>query len=252
MTDPDHQIGAGANGPRRIGIDGCRGGWVWCGRLDGRWQGGVRASLAQWPELDALDLALIDMPIGLVEHGTDERRCDREARALLGRPRASSVFRPPCRAALEAADYHEACVLNRARTGVALSRQTWGITPKIRELDRLLRGRAGLRWRLREAHPELCLWGLAGGRPMRHPKRTRQGRAERLALLGALEPDCIALLETLMGAHPRRAVAADDIIDALVLGVSAGRLLRGRVGRVPGDLELDAARLPMQLLLALG
>jgi predicted RNase H-like nuclease len=233
-----------------IGIDGCRGGWVWCGNLDGRWQGGLVERLALLDRLDDLELALIDMPIGLVDAAGPERHCDRAARALLGRPRASSVFRPPCRAAMAAPDYSNACAINRSVTGVALSMQTWNITAKIRELDALLASRHGLSRQLREAHPELCLWGLAGGRPMRHGKRTRPGRLERLALLREIEPDCVWLVDALADTHPRRRLAVDDIIDALVLAVTASEVLRGGAQYLPSEPELDPTGLPMQLVFA--
>lgn len=238
----------GVGQPACIGIDGCRGGWVWCGRLDGRWQGGVVTRLEQLEPLEQIDLALIDMPIGLIEQGDDERRCDREARALLGRPRASSVFRPPCRGALEALDYAQACELNRAHTGVALSKQTWNISPKIRELDRLLAARRGLRTRLREAHPELCLWALAGGQPMQHSKRTHRGRQERLTLLSALDHDAIEMIGSLERAYVRRVLAVDDIVDAAVLALTALASMQVAPRCLPSEPQLDATGLPMQLL----
>ncbi|MGB5834123.1 MAG: DUF429 domain-containing protein [Thiohalocapsa sp.] len=234
--------------PACIGIDGCRGGWVWCGRLDGRWQGGVAERLHQLDWLGNVRLALIDMPIGLVSRGEQERRCDREARALLSRPRASSVFRPPCRAALEAPDYVSACALNRAHTGVALSKQTWNLSPKIRELDQFLAARRGLRRCLREAHPELCLWGLAGGRSMQHNKRTTRGQQERLGLLRDLDQDCMPMIDSLERMHLRRILALDDIIDAAVLALTAAEALCNGIRCLPPQAELDDRGLPMQLL----
>lgn len=231
-----------------IGIDGCRSGWVWCGLLYGSWQGGVVEQLQQIQCLEQVDLALIDMPIGLLQRGADERRCDHEARALLGRPRASSVFRPPCRPALEASDYAQACALNRAHTGVALSKQTWNIAPKIRELDQLLAAKQPLRSRLLEAHPELCLWGLAGSRPMRYNKRTMRGRQERLALLRRLDPNSIELIDILACSYPRRGLAFDDIIDATVLALTAAAAVCDGARRLPQRAELGETGLPMQLL----
>lgn len=243
-----------------LGIDGCRGGWVWCRAVWGEptdrvdWTGGVAASLAELGALiEAAALALIDMPIGLLEAGPDERACDRAARALLGRPRASSVFRPPCRAALAAANYADACAINRAHTGVALSIQTWHLLPKLRELDALLTGGpAGLHERVREAHPELCLFGLAGGRAMVHAKRTAAGRAERLALLGRHGPAAAALVQDLSRRHPRRQLAADDSIDAATLAITAWRLVMPPAGPavrrcLPDPPPRDAAGLPMAL-----
>jgi predicted RNase H-like nuclease len=239
------------SGAPTVGIDGCRAGWVWCRRGASGWDGGVAASIdALTPVLDTAALALIDMPIGLVSQGPDERACDRAARALLGRPRASSVFRPPCRAALAAGDYAGACAINRRCTGVALSQQTWHIAAKIRELDRALTAAPGLCERLLEAHPELCFWGLAGGRPMAHNKRTPQGQAERVRVLQALEPACVAHMATLRGEHPRAALATDDIADATVLAVTAAAALGSDAcrRRLPAVPEHDALGLPMALL----
>ncbi|MCF7983854.1 MAG: DUF429 domain-containing protein [Thiohalocapsa sp.] len=234
-----------------IGIDGCRGGWAWCARTDGGWRGGVVERLADLSvAIDAAALALVDMPIGLVDAGPAERHCDRAARALLGRPRASSVFRPPSRPALAAADYAEACALNRARTGVALSKQTWNIAPKIRELDTLLARRPAWRERLCESHPEVCLWALAGGRAMRHNKRRPAGREERSVLLGSYDPACVVFVEEMIGRHPRRILAPDDVLDAAVLALSAGLALTGETVKLPEEPPHDARGLPMQMLFA--
>ncbi len=236
-----------------VGIDGCRGGWVWCRYRAGCWDGGIAADLATMRGIIAASvLALVDMPIGLVTAGADERRCDRAARALLGRPRASSVFRPPCRAALDARDYAHACAINRRHTGRALSRQTWHIVGKIRELDQLLTTDTMLRTRLREAHPELCAWGLAGGVPMRHNKRKPAGQAERRALLAHLDPTCLPHLDALAGAHPRRSVAVDDILDAAILAVTAAMVLKdaSALSRLPAAPDHDTLGLPMEMVYA--
>jgi predicted RNase H-like nuclease len=233
-----------------VGIDGCRGGWVWCRRTSAGWEGDVAPSIAQLlPILSNASLALIDMPIGLISAGQQERACDQAARALLGRPRASSVFRPPCRAALAAPDYAAACSVNRHRTGVALSLQTWNIAAKIRELDQALGAEPGLAERLLEAHPEVCLWGLSGGHAMAHNKRKPQGRAERLRLLAALDPACPDHLAAMARQHPRRCLAADDILDAMVLAITAGIAIANPDSRrrLPDAPALDARGLPMAL-----
>ncbi len=253
MVHPQHGTPPRA-GTSAVGIDGCRAGWVWCRRSAAGWDGGLTADLAALkPIILASELALVDMPIGLVSSAGGERRCDPAARALLGRPRASSVFRPPCRAALDATDYADACVINRRCTGVALSKQTWNITGKMLELDRTLSADASLRGRLREAHPELCLWGLAGGRAMLHNKRTAAGRAERRQLLGTLDADGLPFLDALGAAQPKRAVAADDILDAATLALTGviAAADASRLHRVPDTPEHDDLGLPMEMLYVL-
>jgi len=232
-----------------IGVDGCPAGWVWIGRIEGRWQAGIAEHLDDLAALlDGAVPALIDMPIGLVNSGPDERACDVAARALLRRPRASSVFRPPCRAALAAADYAGACAVNRRHTGVALSVQTWNILPKIRQLDNLLQRRPALRGRLREAHPEVCLHALAGGRGMAHNKRTADGRRERRELLRRLAPDALEAADGLLAATPRRRLAADDAIDAAALAVTAALLATRPVRTLPAVPARDALGLPMEMV----
>jgi predicted RNase H-like nuclease len=232
-----------------LGIDGCRGGWLMAGVAAA---GGWELALASETEdllaaLRRADLALIDIPIGLSEAGPHERACDRGARALLGRPRAASVFRPPCRAALAAPDYDQACSINRQLTGVRLSKQAWHIVPKIRTVDRLLAAHPGLRTRCREAHPELCFWALNGRRPMRHNKRTPAGFAERAMLLHRLDATLGDLVADSLQRFRRSAVARDDVLDALVLGLSACIGLRAGLQSVPDPPERGSSGLAMAI-----
>ena len=88
-------------------MDGCKGGWLGV-RLSGAegWSANVFSHFSELVEVwSAGDpLVLIDIPIGLPQHDS-HRRCDAEARAYLGSPRASSVFNPPTRAALAGVDW---------------------------------------------------------------------------------------------------------------------------------------------------
>jgi len=80
-----------------IGIDGCRAGWF-CVILNTGDNGSccVASDARAVGELAAVaDSVLIDIPIGLPDAGPEGRLCDRVARQLLGRGRASSVFSAP-------------------------------------------------------------------------------------------------------------------------------------------------------------
>jgi predicted RNase H-like nuclease len=179
-----------------------------------------------------VDLVAVDMPMGLADR--ERRRCDMEARRLLG-PRRSSVFPTPVRAVLGCETYAEALAVSRAVCGRGLSKQAWFLVPKIRELDGLVRDLpAGV---LSEVHPELAFAALAGG-PLADPKRTAPGRAARLAALAPVIADLDALAaRRLPGAAP------DDVLDACALAWSARRLAHGGGNRV-GD-EVDSTGLPM-------
>jgi len=232
-----------------IGVDGCRAGWFWVTLSDTRaWAIGLAPDAEALAALAAgARLMLIDVPIGLPDSGFAERLCDREARAVLGRPRAASVFRVPARSVLQAPNYAAASQLNRRLTGAGVSRQTWGIAPKIRDIDRLLQARPALREILRETHPEVCFWALNHARAMRHNKKTAAGRRERLVMLRRFFPDVERLLEHAATRYLRKQVALDDILDATVLAVTA-KQGAGRYLILPARPARDAAGLPMEML----
>ncbi|MGB5443249.1 MAG: DUF429 domain-containing protein, partial [Gammaproteobacteria bacterium] len=149
------------------GIDGCSDGWF-CVRLgrNGEWEFSLLPDASSLLKITrSSGLVLIDIPIGLMESGREERECDRLARQLLGPRRASSVFPSPARRTLDAVTYEEALRLNRAQTERGISLQTWNITPKIREIDDLLTEHPCLIGVIRECHPELCFWSLNHGVP---------------------------------------------------------------------------------------
>ena len=231
-----------------IGVDGCRGGWL---------VAAGDASLAALRFTFVVDLAplvalagagealiAIDMPIGLSDDGS--RACDLAARRLLGRPRASSVFPAPSRAALGATTYRRACALSRRTLGVALSRETFNIVPKIRQVDALMT--PALQEFVREVHPEVVFALLAGrGRGLRHAKRTADGERERRRLLRRFAPafDPEAVRRRL---GPAR-VARDDVVDAVACLVAASRIRRGQARVLPeGAVARDALGLRMEIV----
>ena len=228
-----------------VGVDGCSGGWLAVeydpggGILDHGLYETFAAVVSASPGADRL---LVDIPIGLPETG--RRRCDEEARTRLG-SRASTVFFAPCRAVLDAADHETASAVNRERTGYGLSIQAWHLVPKIREVDAVLRSSPPLRETVAEAHPELCFAALGDG-PVAASKSTPAGREERLDRLGPwLHVD--EVYESCLDAYLRREVQRDDVLDALVLALSASRPL-ARVPPVPDEaLPRDSVGLPMEI-----
>jgi predicted RNase H-like nuclease len=191
---------------------------------------------------------LIDIPIGLPDSGPDGRLCDREARQRLGRGRAASVFSAPARRTLAAASYPNALELNRQSTGRGLSRQAWGIVPKIRDIDALLGDNRVLRGVLRESHPELCFWALNGKQPMQYNKKQVSGQQERLRVLEQYFPQCHALFEQVCSEFLRRQVARDDIIDAMVCAVTAKQGHGSGYRTVPATPARDGKGLSMEIV----
>jgi predicted RNase H-like nuclease len=186
----------------------------------------------------------IDMPIGLSESAP--RACDLEARRLLGRPRASSVFPAPCRAVLAATTYQSACGLSRGALGVALSLECFNILPKIREVDALMTpARQAF---VREVHPELVFALLSGrGRGLVEPKRTAAGERARLRLLRKVVPRFDpGVVRARLGLAR---AARDDVIDAVACVVAAGRIAKGEARVLPdGAVFRDARGLRMEII----
>ncbi len=192
-------------------------------------------------------VALIDMPIGIVGNGPDERRADSAARRYLGK-RRSSVFPMPCRAALRETDYLTASLLNQKLSGRKLSKQTWNIMPKIAEVDDLVRRNRKLP--LRESHPEVCFTALHGGVPMAHNKKTPEGHGERLGVLKAHLPDIARACADVRATHLKKALADDDILDAMVLALTARLGSKAGFRSLPENAQRDSLGLPMEIVYA--
>lgn len=171
----------------------------------------------QHPEAAAI---LVDIPIGLPESGT--RACDQEARDWLG-DRHSSIFDVPVRDAVYADDYPTATAINDEQGGGGISSQTWGIVPRIRAVDTVLRRHDGVYQRVYESHPEVCYAALAEDTPI-PDKRSEDGIARRIELLETIDPtgaDAVAsAVETARDAAWHRRIQSgriDDLLDAAVL-----------------------------------
>lgn len=204
-----------------LGVDGCRTGWV--GVV---WDGTPRVLVAPTiGELVAsagpLEAVAIDTPIGLPVDAP------REAEKLV-RPRlpgrASTVFNAPAAVVLDAPDYHAANAANRAALGLGLSKQTWYLVPKIRDVADWLATSPDVP--VVEAHPELC-FATMNGAVLVDGKTTAAGEAARRRLLAdhGLAVD----------ASRRPGVAVDDVLDAAATAWTARRFVDGIADRLPPE-----------------
>lgn len=234
-----------------VGVDGCRIGWsaVAIGPGGDAEVEVYPTFVALWNAHQAACLILVDIPIGLKDDDPEERQCDRAARKVLGQPRGSSVFPAPSRRALGAKGYMEASALNRASTGRGLSQQSWGIVPKIREVDAVLTGNGAAGPQVREVHPEVLFWALAGGRAMQTRKKKPDGILERLQVLEAVYPGSELVVSEALRRWKRSEVARDDLVDALAAAVT-GWIGRDDFQTLPGVPEIDAQGLPMEMVYA--
>ncbi|MFQ5840448.1 MAG: DUF429 domain-containing protein [Candidatus Methylomirabilales bacterium] len=220
------------------GVDGYRRGWVAAiDRGDGTTLVEAFRSFADLLAREELSVIVVDVPIGLLPRGP--RLCDVQARRLLGRLRASSVFPAPLRAMLKARDWEEACRIRFAIEGQRCPKQVMGILPKIREVDALMT--PDLQCRVLEGHPEVSFALRSGRRPIAGRKATKEGRSERLGLLAPHFPDLHRNLSTVPGALP-------DILDAYACLWSARRILGGDALRLPPDPQMDERGLRAEIV----
>lgn len=228
-----------------IGADGCKQGrWI-AALADDR----MRCELALFDDLPSLVQAcpnanriLIDVPIGLCD---GRRACDMQAKALLSRHN-SRVFLAPTRSAVASATWRDANRINREVAGSGLSKQAWAIVPRIRATDEFLRSSPVGRGVIRECHPEICFWALAGG-PIASNKKSAEGQQARLTILEHFIPGARVLLAEALGRWRRSELAADDVLDALVAMVTAAAPIRD-LATLPAQPPRDACGLPMEMV----
>jgi predicted RNase H-like nuclease len=234
------------------GVDGCRGGWVCVLRRveapfeEQTFLAKTFTGILSHPVRPAI--IAIDIPIGLPAFAEGRgRACDAAARALLG-PRRSSVFAVPARAAVEQIDYRAACAAAMVHSDPPrqISRQTFNLFPKIREVDSVMT--PDLQHHVFECHPELAFLTMSGGRLL-SPKKMR-GKAnesaleERRILLRSFDFDAAFL----RAKHfPALSAGADDFLDACACAWTAARIFRGEALRLPECPPLDPKGLRMEI-----
>ena len=210
---------------KSIGIDGCRAGWlaaIWDSasqQLEFSLSGELALLIQSLPEEAPI---FIDMPLGLPTADAPIRACDVEAQRLLGHKLRARVFHPPIRETFGTTNYTTACNISRELTGKAFSIQAWNITPKIIQLDTLLREQPELSKRLHESHPEICFMHLSTPpEPIFANKKTDYGADSRLARIAAHAPEMGRQLQKNTGRFRSTEALLDDMLDATVLALCA-------------------------------
>lgn len=230
------------------GLDGARGGWaavIW----DSQHSAFETRFVKTASEIlfnSEFQLICVDTPIGLLSAAKPGgRECDRLARKLLGKGKAASVFTPPVRRAVYAPDYPSALELNRASSSfqIGISKQSYNICNKIREVDELMDER--LQCRVREAHPELVFMELNQGAPVMENKKTPEGKRIRRELLANAGFSTDELLQFDV---KKSQAAEDDIIDAAAVCTAAMRWANGQLKRVPEAPDRDDRNLIMEIV----
>src|SRR5260221_1081437 len=228
------------------GVDGCKDGWVAISKdLDTQntsWR--FYATIHELVYSDpTLHVIAIDIPIGLPDRGA--RLCDLEARQLVG-PRRSSIFPAPIRALFAATSHQNASQIRFQVEEKKLSIQAGAIIPKIRDVDRALIQDPELKMRVREVHPEVCFYFLAGRQHLQYSKRKQAGREERGRLLS---PVFGGRLNEALSDRTALKSSEDDILDAFVALWTAERIALGNSQSIPSDPTLDRFGLRMEMVI---
>ncbi len=209
--------------------------------------------ILDWLPADAI--IAVDMPIGLPEQGTKGgREAERSVRPLL-RKRRSSVFSIPSRAAVyaEIGPFPKGTYVQAHARASKVAResspsassfpiQAFGIFPKIREIDHILRQDPALQQRLHESHPEIAFQALNEGVEMTYKKSTASGQAERCQLL-----ERHGFSAGFLGRRDFSKAARDDFLDACVMLLVAERLRAGAARSYPSPPVRDSSGLPIAI-----
>lgn len=235
------------------GADGCPAGWLVvlhdvAGTAPLAAQ--IVASFAEMLCLpEAPCVIAIDMPIGLPDRsGIGGRAPDIAARRVLGM-RQSSVFAVPSRRAVMAGDYASACAaaLRTSDPPRKVSKQTFNLFPRIREIDALMT--PALQQRIFECHPEVAFWAMNASSPLDEPKKVKSrpftpGLALRRRLLASAGFSATFLADTRFRACH---AGADDFLDACACAWTATRVLAGTALTFPDIPPLDTKGLRQEI-----
>jgi len=186
-------------------------------------------------------LVCVDIPIGLSD-GDNPRECDVAARKVLRGQRASSVFPAPIRPCLSANEFNSANAIYRKFSGKGLSKQSFALLEKIRQVDDLMT--PALQSRVREIHPEISFWALNKQKAIQQSKKTVRGQAQRHKLLQRIFTD----MDDILSKSPTVGFAMDDAFDALAAAWTAGQAVIGKAETLPKNPELDSKGLRMEIL----
>lgn len=181
-----------------------------------------------------LSSVALHLPIGLLDKPTaGGRTCDRDARRLLGRPRAAAIATPPARTQLAA-----------LRSGEAVDGLSAVTRSLLRRIDEAYEHIASYHQRtIFEVHPELAFFQLNDDRPLRYPKHSHAGLEERRAvLLGRMHGIERLLQDAPVGSN------LSHVLDAFADLWAARRIIARGVSRLPADPEWDSEGLRMEIV----
>jgi predicted RNase H-like nuclease len=245
-----------------VGVDGCKGGWIAVWR-DDRSEPKTEVFETFYAVFQSApddSVIVVDIPIGLPDRIVGKgRAAEQKVRELL-KGKTSSVFSVPSREAVEQGalyleDYRSKKISyeeSYARTkevacstsnpAKALSRQAFGILPKIAEVDELLRGSRSLAARVWESHPEAAFCMMDGKTPVASRKSSAEGAAARREVLQRR-----GLPAAFLGEPPPSGAKTDDFLDACAMLLVAEAICANRCVSHPSPPDRDRYNLPIAI-----
>ncbi|TWT49365.1 hypothetical protein Pla22_45610 [Rubripirellula amarantea] len=169
------------------------------------------------------EVIAIDVPIGLPQR--PPRDADVLVRGMIG-ARGPSVFEAPPAFCLDPRwnDRALASAESMKRHGRGIGCQAFALMDNIRNADRVSESDD----RVHEVHPEFSFFHMNDQRPLKFTKKSWNGRAERIALLGQHGIELPKMFDADVGR-----VAIDDILDAASAAWSAARIANSKAIAVP-------------------
>jgi len=181
---------------------------------------------------------VLDVPIGLPDQPFGGfRKCDLDARELLGWPRRIAVPRVPCREALYAPNMAAAQQIDPWITPLAYRRFRW-----IREADTEIH--AYHQRRIYSGVPDLSVLLVNGDQAARTSSFWTDGPAERLSLF----QDRLPGLRALAQARAPKGASLRHVLNAAALLWTARRISGRAITRLPQDPQWDEQGRRMELV----
>jgi predicted RNase H-like nuclease len=225
------------------GIDGSKGGWVCVSGYENNFKELKFEKLKEFDDIKSKDfnLVLVDIPIGLdIDLKKGGRIVDKLARKEL-LTNKSSIFNAPSRLVLEAKNYEEANKINKNK-GMGLSKQSWNLVKKIKEVDEFIRN--SNKTIIFESHPEIIFQAMKRDK-VSTKKKNDEGIIERTNLLEKNGFNKVFLERNLSAKDSF--YKKDDFIDACSLFWSANRAIAKTEVKIPNDIVLDSEGIIMQI-----
>ncbi len=174
----------------------------------------------------------LNAPVGyLDESAAGGRTCDREARALLGPKRGSSIQSAPVRSPTNELEF-----LPDHLDAISMT-----LLPRYREVAAEM---APFRQRtVYEVHSDVSFFEMNERQPLQWPKQTEKGRNERREILEAKFPGASRILSAEL---PGASLA--HLLDAAVFVWTARRIFARAAVRIPQDPEWDEQGLRMEIV----